>query len=179
MFAGFWLRILSKRLALVSGMVASLLVLNLAFLWTSSLLGLALLLYPSWLPSGWLVDYLSLVQFPAVRSTLDLYYLGWLGLLLLFSIAYFGGGLGKRLVHTFELVSAATLVLPIEVLLFDRRELGVHVMDVQVGTPLASLTNADLLLALGICILVLGVTDRFILDGGRSQGPSERARASG
>ncbi len=176
LLAGFWLRILSKRLALVSGIVASLLVLNLAFLWTSGLLGLGLLLYPSWLPSGWLVEYLSLVQFPAVRSTLDLYYLGWLGLLLLFSIAYLEGGLGKRLVRSFELVAAATLVLPIEVLLFDRREFGFHVMDVQAGTPLAWLTNADLLLALGVSILVLGVTDRFILEGKGSQRPRARAR---
>ncbi len=174
LFAGFWLRILSKRVALISGMVASLVVLNLAFLWTSGLLGPALTLYPSRLPSGWLVAYLGLVQFPTVRSSLDVYYMGWLGMLLLFSVAFFQGGLGKRLVRSFEFAAAATIVLPIEILLFDRREFGVHVMDVQVGTPLAWLTNADLLLALGIGILILGATDHFVLNGERSHGREDK-----
>ena len=93
------MRRFSTRLVLATGMAVSLLVLNVAFAWTSGVLGYVLVAVPSWLPQGVIVDYLALIQFPAVRSALDFYYLGWLGVLFLLSMAFFRSGIAKRLVH--------------------------------------------------------------------------------
>jgi hypothetical protein len=162
-----WMRKLSARLALSTGIGVSLLVLNVAFAWTSGVLGYVLVVIPTWLPQGLIVDYLRFIQFPAVRSTLDLYYLAWLGLLFLLSMAFFKSGTLKRLAHSIELAALALLVLPIEVFLFDRNEFGIHVMDAQVGTSLRWFTNADLLATLGATLAVLAVVDGLALRRGK------------
>lgn len=158
-----WMRRFSSRLVLATGMAVSLLVLNVAFAWTSGVLGYVLGAVPTWLPQGVIVDYLALIQFPAVRSTLDFYYLGWLGVLFLLSMAFFKSGIAKRIVSALELVAVALLALPIEVYLFDRREFNLHVMDAQVGTSVLWFSNADLLGALVIALSVLAVADRLVL----------------
>jgi hypothetical protein len=158
-----WLRNFSRRLLLATGMAVALLVLNVAFAWTSGVLGFVLGALPSWLPQGLIVEYLSLVQFPAVRSALDLYYLGWLGALLLLSIAFFESGMVKRLVRSIEFAFLTLLALPVEVYLFDRHEFNLHVMDAQVGTSAAWFTNADLLVALVIGLSVLAAVEGLVL----------------
>jgi hypothetical protein len=154
-----WMRLLNTRLVLATGMAMALLVLNVAFAWTSGVLGYALVAIPSWLPQGMIVDYLILVQFPAVRSALDFYYLGWLGVLFLLSMAFFKSGLVKRLVHSLEFTVLTLLALPVEVYLFDRREFNIHVMDAQVGTSIHWFTNADLLASLVVALSVLAAVD--------------------
>ena len=161
-----WLRLLNARLVLATGMAVALLVLNVTFAWTSGVLGYVLGILPSWLPQGMIVDYLSLIQFPAVRSALDLYYMGWLGVLFLFSMTFFKSGLAKRPVHSLEFAVLTSLVLPVEVYLFDRGKFNIHVMDAQVGTALRSFTNADLLGALVLALSALAVVDSMVLKDG-------------
>ncbi len=116
-----WMRRFSSRLVLATGMAVSLLVLNVAFAWTSGVLGYVLGAVPTWLPQGVIVDYLALIQFPAVRSTLDFYYLGWLGVLFLLSMAFFKSGIAKRIVT--PLNSSQSPCSPsYRSLSFDRRE---------------------------------------------------------
>jgi hypothetical protein len=169
-----WFRKFGRRLLLASGMAAALLVLNVAFAWTSGVLGFVLGTLPTWLPQGLIVEYLSLVQFPAVRSALDFYYLGWLGALLLLSIAFFKSGKVKRLVRSFEFTLLTLLALPVEVYLFDGREFDLHVMDAQVGTSLGWFTNADLLAALIIALSVLALVDGLTLRHSGSETISRR-----
>jgi hypothetical protein len=161
-----WTRVLNARLVLGTGMAVALLVLNVAFAWTSGVLGYVLGTLPTWLPQGMIVDYLSLIQFPAVRSALDFYYLGWLGVLFLLSMAFFKSGLAKRLVHSLEFAVLTSLALPVEVYLFDRGEFNIHVVDAQVGTSLQSFTNFDLLAVLVIALSVLAAVDSTVLKDG-------------
>jgi hypothetical protein len=176
MFAGYalvslliggWMRQFSTRLVLATGMAMALLVLNVAFAWTSGVLGYVLALLPTWLPQGLIVDYLGVIQFPAARSVLDFYYIAWLGMLLLLSIAFFRSGFAKRLVRSLELVSLALLALPAEVYLFDSRELNLHVVDAQVGTPVEWFTNAELLASLLVALSVLSMVDGLVLKQGK------------
>ncbi len=162
-----WMRKFSTRLVLATGVAVALLVLNVAFAWTSGVLGYVLVLLPTWLPQGLLVDYLAIVQFPAVRSTLDFYYLAWLGGLFLLSIAFFKSGFAKRLVRSLEFVFLALLALPLEVYLFDRHEFGLHVLDAQVGTSIHWFTNADLLASLVVVISALAIVDGLVLKQGK------------
>ncbi len=163
LLVGGWMRRFSARLVLASGMAVALLVLNIAFAWTSGVLGYVLGALPSWLPQGVIVDYLRFIQFPAVRSTLDYYYVGWLGVLFLLSMAFFRSGVAKRLVRSLELAALALLALPTEVYLFDGREFDLHVMDAQVGTSLRWFTNADLLGALFVALSVLTIAETVVL----------------
>jgi hypothetical protein len=158
-----WMRGFGARLVLVTGLAVSLLVLNVAFAWTSGVLGYVLVVIPTWVPQGAIVDYLALVQFPAVRSALDIYYLGWLGALFLLSAAFFKSGVARRLVHALELTALVLLALPIEVYLFDRREFNLHVMDAQLGTSLLWFSNADLLASLTIALSMLAAADGLVL----------------
>jgi hypothetical protein len=162
-----WVRLLSMRLVLATGMGVALLVLNVAFTWTSGVLGYVLVAIPSWLPQGVIVEYLSLIQFPAARSALDFYYLGWLMALFLISMAFFRSGLAKRLVHSLEFAVLALLALPVEVYLFDRREFNIHVMDAQARTSLQWFTNAELLASLLVALFVLAVVDSLVFREGK------------
>jgi hypothetical protein len=162
-----WMRRFSARLLVGTGMAVALLVLNVAFAWTSGVLGNVLVLLPTWLPQGLVVDYLAVVQFPAVRSALDFYYLAWLGLLFLLSLAFFRSGLVRRLVRSLELVFLALLALPAEVYLFDRREFDLHVMDAQVGTSVNWFTNADLLASLLVALSALAIVDGLVFGRGK------------
>jgi hypothetical protein len=159
-----WMRRFSRRLVLATGIAVTLLVLNVAFAWTSGVLGYVLTLIPNWLPQGVIIEYLSLIQFPAVRSALDFYYLGWLGALFALSMAFFKSGTGRRLVHSLEFAVVALLPLPLEVYLFDRREFSLHVMDAQIGTSLQWFSNADLLAALVVALSVLAAADGLVLE---------------
>jgi hypothetical protein len=163
LLVSWWMSRFSWRLVLATGMAMCLLVLNVAFAWTSGVLGYVLAALPTWLPQGAIVDYLSIIQFPAVRSALDFYYLGWFGALFGLSIAFFKSGTGKRLVHSLELAALALLALPVEVYLFDRHEFKVHVMDAQVGTPLQWFSNSDLLTLLAIALFFLALADGLVL----------------
>ncbi len=65
LLTGSWMRVFSVRVALATAMAVPVLVLNVAFAWSSGVLGYVLLLVPKWLPQFIFIDYLSLVQFPA------------------------------------------------------------------------------------------------------------------
>lgn len=174
LLVGVWMRHFSRRSALVSAIVVPVVVLNLAFAWTSGVLFYFLLFLPGWLPQGGLVAYLGYVQFPAVRGTLDLYYLGWLACLFVLAMLTFEGGLVRKAVRSLELVLFVLLPLPTEVFLFDRSEFGVHVTDAQIGTPLQWFTNADLLVALFAGLSILGMATRlYPKGGGRRHGRRE------
>ncbi len=161
-----WMRGLSARLLIASAMAVALLILNLAFAWTSGVFGYIIVLLPNWIPQSIVIDYLNFVQFPVVRAALDFYYVGWIGVIFLLSMALFKSGLVKKLVHSFEFVLLTVLPLPIEVYLFDRREFTLHVMDAQIGTSWQWFTNADLLAVLVIGLSALAVADRFMLNDG-------------
>jgi hypothetical protein len=169
MLIAAWMRSFSGRLLISTAMAVALLVLNVAFAWTSGVFGYILVLLPSWLPQSIVVDYLSFVQFPAVRATLDFYYVGWLGVLFLLSMASFRSGIVGRLVHSLEFIILILLVLPIEVYLFDRREFTLHVMDAQIGTSWQWFTNADLLTVLVISLSALALVDGFVLNDGAAR----------
>ena len=158
-----WMRKFSARLVLATGIGVSLLVLNGAFAWTSGVLGYVLVAIPTWLPQRAIVEYLSLVQFPAVRSALDYYYVGWFGVLFLLSMAFFESTIVRRLVRSLELAAFALLALPIEVYIFDGHEFDIHVMEAQVGTSLQWFTNADLFAALIVALSVLAATDLLVI----------------
>jgi hypothetical protein len=166
MLIAAWLRSFSERLLIVSAMAFALLVLNVAFAWTSGVLPYILVLLPRWLPQAPIIDYLGFVQFPTVRAALDFYYLGWaLGLFVL-SMAFFKSGLIRKLVHSLEFVLLILLALPIEVYLFDRREFNIRVTDAQLDTSLRWFTNADLLAVLVIGLSALVIADCFVLKNG-------------
>jgi hypothetical protein len=161
-----WLRRFSERLLVASAMAAALLVLNVAFAWTSGVLPYVLVLLPSWLPQTPIIDYLAFVQFPTVRAALDFYYLVWLVVLLALSVAFFKSGLARRLVRSLEFVILILLALPIEVYLFDKHEFNIRATDAQLDTPLRWFTNADLLAVLVIGLSALVIVDCFVLDDG-------------
>jgi hypothetical protein len=170
-----WLRSFGERLLVASAMAVAVIVLNVAFAWTSGVLPYILVLLPSWLPQAPIIDYLAFVQFPAVRAALDLYYLGWLIVLFLLSMAFFKSGLVRKFVHSLEFVLLILLALPIEVYLFDRHEFNIRVTDAQLDTPLRWFTNADLLAVLVIGLSALVMVDCFALkDGIVSKLPGRR-----
>lgn len=166
MLIAAWMRSFSGRLVVATSMVLGLLVLNVAYAWTSGVFGYILVLLPRWIPQWMVGDYLSFVQFPAVRNTLDFYYIVWLGVLFLLSMAFFRSGVARRLVHSLEFINLILIPLPIEVYLFDRREFTLHVVDAQIGTAWQWFTNADLLATLVIALSALAVLDRFVLNNG-------------
>lgn len=164
LLVGEWVRRLSVRLALATGIAMALLVLNVAFAWSSGSLAYVLAFLPVWFPQRLIIDYLAIVQFPTVRTALDLYYVGWLGLLFLLLMAFFRSPLATRMVRSLELASLALLALPVEVYLFDTREFNLHVMDAQVGTYASWFTNADLLASLIVVLSALAVVDGLITE---------------
>lgn len=163
---GVWLRLLSARLVLGTGISLAALVLNVAFTWTSGVFDRVLQLIPTWFPKQFVAEYLFTIQFPFFRETaLDFYYLAWLGLLFALSIAFFRPGLAARLVRSLELAALVLIPLPVEVYLFDRQEFTIRVMDAQVHTPLVWFTNADMLGSLAVSLMVLAFLDNKLLRG--------------
>jgi hypothetical protein len=171
LLAGAWMRIFSVRVALATAMAVPVLVLNVAFAWSSGVLGYVLLLIPKWLPQFIFIDYLSLVQFPTTGRALDLYYLAWLAALFILSTAFFKSGLVGRLVRSLEFTTVVVMALPVEVFLFDRHEFGLHVMDAQVGTSLLWFSNADLLVVLAVALFALGLVHMLVLRDRVIPGP--------
>jgi hypothetical protein len=161
-----WMNYFSARLVLASAIAVALLVLNVAFLWTSGVLSYLLPLIPKWFPQTVVIDYLAFVQFPTVRAALDYYYLGWLGVLFLLSMALFRSKFAAKLIHSLELVGLTLLALPVEVYLFDRREFDIRVTDAQLGTRLQWFTNADLLAMLVTAVAALALLDGLVLKDG-------------
>ena len=165
-----WMRNFGGRLLIATVMVVGLLVLNVAFAWTSGAFGYILVLLPNWMPQSIVVDYLSFVQFPVVRTALDFYYVAWLGVLFLLSMAFFRSRIAKRLIHSLEFITLVLILLPIEVYLFDRHEFTIHVTDAQIGTAWQWFSNADLLVVLVISLSALLVAeglmfhDRLLAD---------------
>ena len=173
-----WMSRASARLVLGSTIAIALLVLNVAFAWTSGVLPYLLVLIPKWLPQSIVIDYLAFVQVPAARADLDYYYLAWLGVLFLLAMAFFRSRLARRLVHSLELVALALLALPVEVYLFDRREFNIRVTDAQLGTRFEWFTNADLLAVLLLGLSLLVIADRLLLRGSTLSRLARRQLAS-
>ena len=161
-----WMNYFCARLVLASAIAVALLVLNVAFLWTSGALSYLLPLIPQWFPQSVVIDYLAFVQFPTVRAALDYYYLGWLGVFFLFSMALFSSDLAEKVIRSLELVCLTLLALPIEVYLFDKREFYIRVTDAQLGTRLEWFTNADLLAMLVAALAALALLDVLLLKDG-------------
>ncbi|MDA4122367.1 MAG: hypothetical protein OK456_04205 [Thaumarchaeota archaeon] len=101
-----------------------------------------------------LSEFVSFVAWlPGGTSGLDL-----VGLGLLFAASILAHSIWRDMgprwsfLRSLEVFAIGLLPLPLWVYLLDRREFGVHVADVQAGTALAGVTNADLLL--GLCVLI-------------------------
>jgi len=159
-FAGVYLGVacilagtMTVRSAKLFGMVSCLLLVNLFYAVVPGGLFYRLTFYIP-LERALLSEFVSLVAWlPGGTIGLDLVGLGLLlaASILAHSIWRDPGGRGSFL-KSFEVFAIGLLPLPVWVYLLDRREFGVHVADVQAGTALAGVTNADLLL--GLCVLI-------------------------
>jgi hypothetical protein len=153
-----------------SALISSLVLVNLLYAIIPGGLFYRLAFYPP-LESAFLDGFVLFVKrLPGETAGLDLV---GLTLVLIASILAFSIwknlGRTRAFLRAIEVLVLALLPLPIWVYLLDRREFSAHIADVQAGTALAGITNADLLIGLSFVLPVLIVAES------RLKGPRTRA----